>query len=190
MASKSQVAKWVGYLSEAFGRSVSVATIEAFVVGLADIPDEALERAGVQSLRTSKFMPSIAELRELAGVTAIADRAVLAWDAVLKSLSHGPYQHVDFDDGVINATIRHLGGWPEFYGRLSGSEQEKWTRKEFIDAYRSLSRAGVDGEACRPLVGLATTEGKKPLRIATGLPQVAGFISERDALPKLELRKP
>lgn len=60
-------------------------------------------------------MSSVAELREFCGVASgrinVKDRPLLAWQAVLEAISKvGAYVSPDFDDSVINATIRQLGG--------------------------------------------------------------------------------
>jgi hypothetical protein len=174
----------VSALCEAFGRTPSDATFMAYQIGLQDLPIEAIERAGLSALRSCNFMPSPAELRELAGVVGGKDRAVLAWEVVLRHLHLGPYRHVDFDDWLINGTIRNLGGWVTFIGRFTDPEAEKWLRKEFCDTYAALHRCGVDGESCRPLAGLAevsVVDGALvppiPVKVATGLPRIAGAAS-------------
>jgi hypothetical protein len=146
----------VAGLCEAFNRTPSQATFMAYEIGLEDLPIESIEVAVKRALRESRFMPSPAELRELGGESTSQDRATLAWDAVLKAVHLGPYKHVSFvDDRIINATIRNLGGWPSFLTRFSSAENEKWLRKDFIDTYRTLHHSQVDGDMCRPLVGLA-----------------------------------
>jgi hypothetical protein len=189
MSSKNNIGKLVVALSEAFGRTATETTIDAFYLGLQDIPDEALNVGFMKCLHTCKFMPSVAEIRENCGVTSTNDRAVLAWDVVLKNHPRGPWEHVDFDDGAINATIRNMGGWPEFYYSFTSVEAEKWVRKTFIDTYRSLSHAGVDGEICKPLMGLSEVPGKKPVRIATGLPLIAAPLAIGQDMPKITFQR-
>lgn len=153
---RKRLVELVAGLCEAFNRQPTAVTFAAYEMGLEDVPLRALEGAVRRALKESRFMPTPAELRELAGELTGADRAAIAWECVLRHVSLGPYKHVSFvDDRIINATIRNLGGWPTFLSRFSGTEEEKWLRKDFLDTYRSLYRAGVTGEMCQPLPGLA-----------------------------------
>lgn len=180
-------AECIGVLAEAFQKQITPITIRAYQLALSDVPIEQVEKAALRAMRENKFFPAAAELRQIAlGTTA--DRAIVAWERVLQAASdHSAYRHVDFDDGLINATIRSLGGWPQFVDRLVG-DQEQWARKEFLEAYRALLASGADERDCRPLAGLSTgsvlPDGSQgPPRIArveTGLPLLPGY-SRRDA---------
>lgn len=176
MASERTVVKCVTLLAEAFGRKTTGATFEVYSIALGDLTDEQVDAASTRAARTCRFMPSPAELRQLAGVLTDDDRAVVAWGHVERSIRLGPYAHVDFDDRAINATVRSLGGWVVFLARFTGAEAEKWVRHEFLKAYASWCRAGVGDELGAILPGLceASVAGGKvaPPRIefvATGL---------------------
>lgn len=199
----TKLVQLVACLCESFGRTPSKVTYLAYEIGLSDLSIEAITKAVERALRESRFMPSAAELRELAGEATKEDRAVLAWTALLKHIHLGPYKHVDFDDPFTNATIRSLGGWPTFLSRFSGADAEKWLRKEFIDTYRAFHRSGITGEAAKPLPGLSGgsygdgTNYEPPIvRITTGLPSVPMLqVNEpititKTKLPKIELKKP
>lgn len=193
----------VACLCESFARTPSKVTYLAYEIGLKDLPIESITMAVERALRESRFMPSAAELRELAGETTKEDRAVLAWTSLQSHIYLGPYKHVNFDDPFTNATIRSLGGWPTFLSRFSGAEAEKWLRKEFIDTYRAVHRSGVTGEAARSLPGLSGGtygDGSRyeppVIAITTGLPPVPmlqrnePITVTQSALPKIELKKP
>lgn len=178
MAKNNRLPQLVGVLAEAFRQTISEATIMAYEIGLKDLPPQQVETAVTNAIRSCKFMPTVKELRELATGMKDIDRPVLAWEAVI-SIPLNPYKHVDFDDPLINATIRNLGGWPSFIDRFSDAESEKWVRKDFIDTYQKLLSSGVNGDACRPLAGLAEVtciNGQVvpaiPLRIETNLPRL------------------
>lgn len=173
------VVSCVSALCEAFRRTPSQVTFASYEIGLDGLSDQEVALATEKALKTSKFMPSPAELRELAGLVGGKDRAVLAWEVVLKNIRIGPYKHVDFDDGIINATIRNLGGWNQFLLRFSGVDAEMWLRRDFLETYSSLQRSGVGSDSCGPLAGLSeacVVNGQLmppvPVKIATGLPKV------------------
>jgi hypothetical protein len=171
----------IGALCEAFNRSPTTATFKAYEWGLDGIAIESIERASKQALRTSKFMPSPSELREMAGELKPQNRAILAWDAFKKALKeHGYYHSVDFDDKVINATIRNLGGWMKCAEEIDSRplhEFDTWFRKEFERVYVSLFASGVGGESIKYLSGYYELENTRNgyeysdvKLIATGLP--------------------
>jgi len=144
---------------------------EGYWVGLRDLDVEQVQAAAVRAMRTCRFMPSVHELRTLAGVIGPEGRAVVAWEAARRAVStHGPYRSVSFDDPITAATIRNLGGWPAFDDRLA-TDGDVWVRKEFERVYVSLCSTGVSEEACGALGGLSTIP-RPPERVAVGLPPV------------------
>ena len=124
-------------------------------------------------------MPPPAKLRELAnaGETSHGDRAVLAWGAFEKAVQGiGYYRSPDFDDPIINATCRNLGGWMAACC-TEGEEFDKWYRQRFLKTYEVLSRRGVGDEESAPLIGCVQRENgrlgydrKEKVQVPTGLP--------------------
>jgi hypothetical protein len=158
MATSETIARVVSLLCEAYGRKPTEATFSVYKLALSDVTDAELNTAAGRASRECRFMPTPAELRQLAGCATNDDRAVLAWAAVERSFALGPYRHVSFDDGCINATIRNLGGWPTFLARLTDAEAEKWLRKEFLATYAALSRVALGDEEMAALPGLAEVQ--------------------------------
>lgn len=163
-------------LAEAFRQTATEATYAAYEAGLCDVDDAAIKVAINRAIRECKFMPTVKELRDLALGASAESRPVLAW-AALQRVQFDPYQHMDFDDPLTNATIRSLGGWPAFVARFTDAESEKWVRKEFIETYTRLAAVRVDGDLCRPLAGLKEVEMRNgrqvpaiPRRVVLGLP--------------------
>lgn len=169
--------RYLGALAASFGREADEATCMAYEIGLSDLPLASCRNAMVRAMRECRFMPSPAELRELAGVQKPKDRAVLAWEALDAAIvEHGYYRSVDFDDPVINATVRNLGGW-ERVCDLPAEEYSKWFRKEFERVYASLAAVGVGPEQSAPLLGYYAKQNSgngqpiaPPVKIVTGLP--------------------
>jgi hypothetical protein len=152
--------------------------IKAYLLALGDLPDDRASEAITRAIRELPHMPKPAEIRQLAGVFKSEESyAIEAWGEVLRAVSVGPYKTVDFVDSRINATIRNMGGWPSFTKRFDNAEGEKWTRQEFIKAYRLLGRY-LSIEATRPLGGITEKEVRNgwlvdpiPVRIACGNPE-------------------
>lgn len=183
-------------LAITFGRELTEPLIDAYWVSLRDLDLAILQRAAAKAMREMKFMPKPAELRELAGEGNGESRAIAAWGDVLKAIPLGPYKHIDFQDRLCNASIRVLGGWPTFLERFCDSESEKWARLDFVKTYQSLSSSGIDGDAAKPLAGLAEVQasgGKthpaRPIRIACSNPPPR-IEQKRKQEPRLELKRP
>ncbi len=182
---KLRFGKLMTILAAAFRQEADKPTLEAYSIGLSDVPIEAIDTAVKRAIHGSKFFPSVAELRELAGEMKPEARAIKAWDAFCKGRdSYGYYTTVDFDDPVINATVRNLGGWMAVDDRLD-EEGDKWFRKDFERVYVALMSSGVSASEAMPLIGfheqsnrflgqLTLRDGKPaikpPQKVLTGLP--------------------
>ena len=62
-ADSLRLMKALTLLCEAFSRHPTEATFLAYEIGLADMPIEQVEQAALECLRSSKFMPTVSELR-------------------------------------------------------------------------------------------------------------------------------
>jgi len=140
----------------AFAVEATDDVLRGYVLGVGDIEPEKLQAAVYVSIRECDHLPRPVELRRLAGEHAGPKTlAIAAWGDVMRSLPLGPWKAVDFQDRRINAAVRLLGGWPTFIGRFTDAESEKWLRVEFLSAYESVATRNLDGDVCRPLVGLS-----------------------------------
>jgi hypothetical protein len=207
-------------MGETFQVKVTDLTVKAYSIALSELSIEQIESACTKAIVSSKFFPRPFDIRELAGVISPEGRAVIAFAVVSKTASQiGSDGSPDFDDAVVNATIRHLGGWVRICG-IEAEEFEKWFSKEFQRVYVTLCQAGITPEMSAPLVGehenhnrlmgyligntLKLADGTerewKPKLVATGLPdhtdkrlkpmRIANGKNNSHAIPKLELRKP
>lgn len=145
----------IAALALTFGKEATAPMLLGYTMGLDDISTPDLKRAVARAMKECQFMPVPLELRTLAGVPKDTDRAALAWEIFAKQVGLlGAWKTVSFDDPLINATCRHLGGWVRCCGE-SGDKFEVWLKKEFKDTYATLCRTGVSAEACGPLGGIA-----------------------------------
>ena len=130
------------------------AMVQVYSLAMIDLEPEQMQTAVLRAIRELPRMPKPAELRELAGVNVAEDtKAVEAWSDVQRAVAVGPYKWIDFADQRINATIRSMGGWPNFLESFNDSESEKWARHNFLKAYAAVGDR-LSPEACRPLIGL------------------------------------
>ena len=147
--------------AEIHGREVTVRMAEAYESALSGLPTSELRIALNETLRSERFWPTPAHVRERwESHGAIKDQAEAeqAWDAVLERIRRiGRTASHSFDDSADFA-LRAIGG----YGALCNSIPEsdhRFVRKTFIEAYcRFCETAGFIGpsraEARRVIEGL------------------------------------
>ena len=156
MATKTEITKAVSAVAVAVGREVDVPLLQVYTIGLSDLPAADLERATAAAIRQCKFMPSPAELRELAGVHVPRldggkSAALAAWSQLQHARSvHYLASAVEFEDLAITATVRSLGGWERLLG-LPDEQFEVWLKKEFLELYPVM--AALPHLERRPLAG-------------------------------------
>ena len=169
-------AKILTVLGSTFDKKIGEDVLEAYWMALRDLPMESFKEAAREAMKASEWMPKPAHLRRMAGEVGPGHRAAIAWQTVRKALSqHGTYTSVDFDDPVINATIRNLGGWVAL-GRAKAKDFDVWTRKEFERVYAAIYETGMSSELGKYLVGISEQSNtgvyaiNPPISVRTGLP--------------------
>ena len=116
-----------------------------------------MKRGVMAAIRDCQFMPSVHELRKLAGAADshidAKDRPLLAWQAVRAAFSKvGAYDSPEFDDAVINATIRELGGWLLLCD--TPSDEMHWLEKRFCAIYSALCSVKLPTDQTKRLAGI------------------------------------
>lgn len=183
-------------LAGAFRQQADKPMQQAYLMGLADIPSERIEEIIVEAIKTEEYMPTVSRLRKMAGCDfSPGTRAVIAFEILTKSVSSvGAYRSVVFDDHVLNTTIASLGGWVTVC-ETSEKEWHDFFRKRFCEVYKANCEAKRGTKAVQ--LGLCDRENwakgfpvSEPVRIATGLPPIAGLIAKEKpppvALPALK----
>jgi len=180
----------LGALFATFRTEPTKELLDGYVIGIGDLSAECLQWAVARAIRECLHLPRPAELRKLAGENNGPESwAIAAWDDVLRAVSSiGPWKAIDFEDHLINATIRHLGGWPAVVERFAGTDEEKWLRIEFERTYKNYAASGVDGETCRPLQGLSEKQVRSG-QLVDPVPQRIECGGERQRIARL-VRQP
>lgn len=168
-----------------------------WIESLDDLTDEEFCTALKRFSRESKEFPSPAAVRQFAGAVALpeADRATIAWAKVRESIRKiGGYQSVQFDDPLITAAIRDMGGWVQLCETTT--EDMKWREQDFRRIYSAVAKSGI-GDAS-PLPGISERTNAKlgyspqepAVSVETGLPvhpvAPALEVVEREPVKRLE----
>lgn len=162
MDRKETIVNVLTIFGEAFRQKISDTTLKVYEMGLEGLSSEQIMDVASKAIQQCKFMPTIAELRELAGDDK-KTQSMLAWASFERAMPLGPYRHVNFRDKLINATVRAIGGWVHAFDRCNSPHETKWYRKEFIDTYERFAASGASDEMCEPLTGISesTVSGGK-----------------------------
>lgn len=193
----------VAMLCEAFNKTPSKATFEAYKIGLEGMSAEEINLAANRALANCRFMPPPVELREMLGGKS-QDRAAKAWLAFENAVRrYGYTKSVCFDDPCIHATVRALGGW-EACCDLPAHEFDAFLPKRFQETYASLARVGFSAEHGGPLVGWFDRQNgingfdpQKLIHVETGIPALPaqkhspsiGQSKRPMDIPRVELKK-
>ncbi len=123
---------------------VSEATVYAYAFGLADLDHAAAKEAVRSLMQTSRFLPTIAEVRE----RAVEQRVALpspeeAWGIVRRAIGAlGMYRTPVFDCDEIQAAVNAIG-----WRSICTEDNEASTRARFCAAMESFSDRRREAEA-------------------------------------------
>lgn len=161
---KQEFANGMAYLATIYGQDMNSERMSAWYSLFETDSYEEFVNAAKKCALTSKFFPSIAELKE-----AIAEDAVgmlsadQAWDKVLYAVRR--YGWCNADEAMkslpepVQLTVNHLGG----FARICASEKLEWTRKDFIKAYDANKNREQLNYTTGTLISLADVVEKKKL---------------------------
>lgn len=141
---KAQATDLVSILQGAYPRvPFADSTVGVYVMVLADLEFEAAKRAVLELIQTSKWLPTIAEIRERV-VESRADLPPpeLAWGEVMAAIRQvGMYASPVFECDEIGRAVSAIG-----WRSICTDENVSSTRARFIDAYRAVREQRIDEE--------------------------------------------
>lgn len=145
---KQKILKAVAPLQLAFKGNLDDARMRLYVEMLSDIPPQILEAAIKKLIMTNKFLPSIAEIREVAyGIkgtisgTAAPDESE-AWGEVAKAVrSVGYYGKPKFSHEAITAAVNNIG-WQDIC--MTTYDGMNTLRSQFRRAYQLAAQRQKD----------------------------------------------
>lgn len=141
--------KVMALLFAAYQKEPDPLLVEVYWRTLSGLPIEALEKACMNLVATSKHFPRASELREFVAGPAIdppnlEDEAEIAcgiaWEEIRDS---GQYRTMVFDDPAIHATIESLGGWVDWCLGTNNSARRKDFSRRYMAHRRRINRDGV-----------------------------------------------
>ena len=174
-------------LSDLYNAELSRVSITLFWEALKTHRIDLISVAASEHVKHSKWMPKPSEFLDILTKSEMnpEERAILAWGCVSRAAkSIGGYSCVDFDDPIINATIRNQGGWSRICSQPA-EHFESFIRRQFIADYVVMYGAKLSPDALLPLQG--TFDKDNPREIETGLPPGPGHkllaeVAERQRL--------
>lgn len=179
------------------GKELTFKQIRYWHEMLNDLPFEVARQAIIVTLRDYQYagFPPVGLVRKNAGATqgqalSSSDRARIAFAAVKSAVAkYGGYATVIFDDPIVTAAIRHLGGWVRICDTESGEKFDTWLWQDFERVYNALLKTGIRAIEAEPLPGICETENGERGRLAVeSIPINLPKISEK--LIRGEIREP
>lgn len=145
---KQDILKAVAPLQLAYNASLDDNRLRLYVEMLSDIPPSILEASVKKLIMTNKFLPSIAEIREVAygikGIisgTAAPDESE-AWGEVIKAIqSVGYYGKPKFSHEAITTAVNNIG-WQDIC--MTPNEGTNTLRAQFRRAYQLAAQRQKD----------------------------------------------
>lgn len=144
MNKKQQIVKILSTLQLAYSTDLSIERLEMYVEMLADINPVTLEQAIKNVVKTRKFLPTIAEIREecsaLSAYVNMHDEmetAQTAWEKVIKVA--GTYGYDNGKEHLEGITLQAAKPiWSSFDPRMGHEYNEASCRSQFIRNYEQL----------------------------------------------------
>jgi hypothetical protein len=141
---RSEVQQLVAMMAATWTRPPVLAeTVHAYCFALADLEHEAAKAAVLDLMRTSRFFPTIAEIRERATKTRLSlPTPEEAWGIVRRAIGrHGNYRAPVFDCEEIQQAVEAIGWRDLCVGDNPAANRARW-----LDAYRGFVERRVDAE--------------------------------------------
>jgi hypothetical protein len=155
---KSEVSKLVYMLFSAYhSKEPQDATIELYEQLLLDLPAEPAKAAVLRLLQTSRFRPTIAEVREAALLVESGPKrtGIEAWGDVTRAIRYvGVYRVPKFQDPLVQQLVEAIG-WRE----VCLGDNEAALRARFCEGYNASSALSRSERAVSPSLRLNAAEG-------------------------------
>ena len=129
--------------SENYGKPISGALMDMLIKTLQRYPFEIVQEALEYHMTHSPYMIKLNDFIDYINRRGMTpeEAAEMAWSEVKEAMgSIGGYQSIKFRDPVINAAIRHMGGWTALCDmEMDQLENAKW---EFRRIYTAFLKQG------------------------------------------------
>lgn len=128
-------------LCASFPRDLKDETVEIYVASLSDLPDEAMTQVVSQMILSSRWLPTIAEIREATvreiDPSALAPTPEQAWNEILEASERlGRYQSPTWSHEAIGHALAQSGG----YGAVCSSHAIEPIRRRFQAVYAPIAQ--------------------------------------------------
>ena len=154
MADQQTIAKVLVILTAAYPRQATTKeTAMVYADLLADIPDGLLLVAAKHHAASSKWFPSIAELREAAGqirarASGLPSPAEAMAEVMAQVAAVGYYGSPHFSSPLVRRALDALGGWRAFCASVEGMAD----RAHFLRIYGDLLQRREQADGLLPAV--------------------------------------
>lgn len=143
MAKNDETTDVVAALVDAYPRvPIEARTVKVYCAALADIPVAELRAAAMKLIGSSRFFPTVAEIREAWALSKTGPKrsGLDAWGDVLREVQRvGWYGTPKLEDPVAAAAVKALG-----WRALCESDNQAADRAHFAKAYESIAARNLE----------------------------------------------
>lgn len=143
MAKTDEVTDVIAALVDAYPRAgIEARTVRVYCMALADIPVAELRAAAMKLIGSSRFFPSVAEIREAWALAKTGPKrsGLDAWGDVLREVQRvGWYGTPALEDPIAAAAVKVLG-----WRALCESDNQAADRAHFAKAYESIAARNLE----------------------------------------------
>lgn len=168
---ESEVCELVAVLSAAFVRPpMTERTCQVYERMLLDLDRETAHRAVARLVNTSKWLPTIAEIRAASVELNLGARraGAEAWGDVSEAVrKFGRYQEPSFSDPLVAECVRSFG-WLS----ICDSTNDIADRARFIELYDQLAERGRRDQVAGNALALPVKTATKALQSVPGVAQI------------------
>lgn len=174
---KSEVTELVAILSATFTRPpMAEKTCQVYENMLADLERQAAHRAVSRLINTSKWLPTIAEIRAAAVELEHGARraGAEAWGDVNEAIrKFGRYGVPEFSDPLVAECVRSFG-WLS----LCDSTNDTADRARFIELYESLAERSRRDQVAGSSLALPIVKPERRLHAVPGFAQIGKGVAK------------
>ena len=158
-------------------------TAELYAAILGDLPWEEAKAAVMRLAQTTRFFPTIAEIREqVAEARCALDPPELAWGEVQKAISRvGSYQQPLFENPAIQRAVNAIG-----WRNICLDDNLSATRARFTDAYRAARQQQIESQTTGRALPSPYSKARLPERKGGGL-EHGSYVFVGEEFPLLAL---
>lgn len=159
---REEFLKAITYMGIAYNKEFTQEQVGVWYGFFEDADFERFKSAVKRLINTSRFLPSVADIKaEMAETDLDELTGDQAWYGLLGAISKYGYYHAEEAMAALpdltRQTVNSLGG----FQKICASEMNEWLRKDFIGVYDDMRKRGIRKYVTGDMITIADVAKKK-----------------------------